>query len=250
MVLAHVSEQRAPRAADLRALARADAGAFTQAVNYPVAARLGVLAHRRNARPVHLTVANLLLGLAASVGVIAWAAHPRAHVVVGLLAGLIWQAAYCCDCADGQLARLTGTATPAGARLDILCDIAVQVSLVAAVVTVATAARPGVPPWFVAVFAGSWMVNLVTAGLAKEGANASLITSTSRAVRLLKLARDYGFMLTLITAVLTVRPAAMVGVMVFFSLVNCGFLLASIARSARGTRLADRARAHEVRELP
>jgi phosphatidylglycerophosphate synthase len=160
-------------------------------------------------------------------------------VVAGLLAGLIWHAAYCCDCADGQLARLTGTATPAGARLDILCDIAVQVSLVAAVVSVATTTRPGVPPWFVAVFAGSWMVNLVTSVLAKEGANTSLISSASAAVRLLKLTRDYGFMLTSTAAVLVARPAAMFWVMVFFSLVNCGFLVAGITQAAHRARPAD-----------
>lgn len=229
----------APSAADFRAVARADGGLFTQVINYPVAARLCVLAYRTRIRPTVLTIANLGLGVGASLLVITaagWvAAHPFGAVLVGLVAWLVWQVAYCLDCSDGQLARVTSATSPAGGRVDILCDIAVQVSVVAAVTAVATAARPGVPSWLVAVFAGVWMVNLVTSVMAKEGTNMSLITSGSLVVRLVKLIRDYGFMVTLIAAVIVVHPASMVWVMVVFSLVNAGFLVASIAQSGRAS---------------
>jgi phosphatidylglycerophosphate synthase len=229
-----------PAAAQFRALARADAGLFTQVVNYPVAASLGVLAYRARLRPTALTLANLVLGLAASVLVVAAAtqvaARPGVAAVVGLVAWTLWQVAYCIDCADGQLARVTSATSAAGGRLDILCDIAVQISVVAAVASVATeatATRPGIPSWLVAVFAGTWMVNLVTSVMAKEGTNTSLITSGSLVVRLVKLIRDYGFIVTAIAGVIAVHPPSMVWVMVLFCVINGGFLLASIGQSSR-----------------
>jgi phosphatidylglycerophosphate synthase len=206
-------------------------------VNYPVASGLCIVAYRLGARPTVLTILNLILGVGASLLVIvaaeAAAASAMTAVLVAVAAWLVWQLAYSIDCSDGQLARVTATSSPAGGRVDILCDIAVQVSVVAAVSAVATAATPDVPSWLIAAFAGTWMVNLVTSVMAKEGTNQSLITSGSFAVRIVKLIRDYGFMVTLIAAVLAIRPAAMVWVMVFFSLVNTGFLLASIAQSSR-----------------
>jgi phosphatidylglycerophosphate synthase len=228
-----------PCAADFRAVARADAGLFTHSINYPVAARLAVVAHRLHVRPTTLTLLNLVLGVGASAAVIALAQEVVSRrwlaVVLGVVAWLVWQLAYCFDCADGQLARVTGTATSAGGRLDVLCDVAVQVALVAAVIAAAAAARTGVPPWVFGVFAASWMVNLVTSVMAKEGTNVSLMASTSPAVRAVKLIRDYGFMLTVVAGALVIHASAMVWVMVLFAGVNGGFLLASIVQAARAS---------------
>lgn len=228
-----------PPAAAFRAVARADAGLFTQQVNYPLAARLARWAYAMGFRPTTLTVANLLLGMAASILVVVTGSQVAAHrplaALVALGAWLLWQLAYSLDCSDGQLARVASTATPAGGRLDVLCDIAVQVSVVAAAAAVATAAAPRTPSWLVAVFAGSWMVNLVTSVMAKEGTNTSLIPSRSLVVRLVKMIRDYGAVVTVIAAVIALRPAAMVWVMMLFSLVNGGFLLASITTAGRAS---------------
>ena len=84
-------------------------------------------------------------GLVVSAAVVA-AAHPVAAErvpawPVGLLALVGWQLAYALDCADGQLARVTGQTSPAGARVDVLCDVAAQIALVTALA--ATASRPG-----------------------------------------------------------------------------------------------------------
>jgi phosphatidylglycerophosphate synthase len=226
----------APVAADYRAVAR-PAGVFTELVDYPVAARLCVLARRRGIRPTVLTLGNLVLGSAASVGVVALAGSvvddSAVAAVTGVVAWLLWQLAYVCDCSDGQLARVTSTSTAAGGRLDVLCDVAVQVGLVAAVAGVSVAARPGVPSWLVAVFAGSWMVNMVTSVMAKDGTNVSLVSSGSPVVRLVKLVRDYPFMVTVIAGVIAVHPPSMVWVMVFFSAVNVLFLAVSVGQSAR-----------------
>ncbi|GLH99889.1 CDP-alcohol phosphatidyltransferase family protein [Phytohabitans aurantiacus] len=227
-----VSAIRTPTAADYRRLAR-PAGLVTNLVSYPVASRLCVVAARFRIRPTAFTLANLVLGAGTSAAVIAAApvlsGGGSAAVVAGVLAWLGWQIAYICDCVDGQLARGTKVISPAGGRLDVLCDITVQVGVVAAVAAVVQAST-AVPGWVVAVFAATWMVNMVTSVMDKQGAGSSLVASRSVPVRLIKVVRDYGFMVTLIAVVLIVRPAAMVWVLGFFAVVNGAFLLISVAK--------------------
>lgn len=225
-----------PAFAAFRAAARADAGLFTHRLNYPIAARLAAAAHRAEVRPAALTLANLVLGVGASVAVIAvapWLDRTAVQAGTAVAVWLLWQVAYCLDCADGQLARVTGTSSPAGGRLDVLRDCAVQIAVVAAVIAVSAAAGPDYPAWLPGVFAAAWMVNLVTSVMAKEGTNVSLVTSRTLPVQILKLVRDYGFVVTVIAATMLLAPAAMVWVMVGFTLVNGVFLLSSIAQTAR-----------------
>jgi len=214
-------------------------GLFTETVNQRIAAHVCVVAERLGLPPTALTIANFVLGLGASVLVnIAapgMAAGTVAAPLVGVLALVLWQVAYSLDCADGQLARVTGQASPAGGRLDILCDVALQISLVAAVSTVAHEYTTGLPTWLVAVFSGSWMVNLVPSALQQTAAAASLVTSGSTAVRLVKLVRDYGAVVTLIGVTIAAVPRWTAWLMVFFVIVNGGFLLASIAASTRSS---------------
>lgn len=227
-----------PSAAEFLAVNRGG-GLFTETFCQRGASYLALGAQRLGVPPTALTLANLVIGLATSVGVILTAgpvAGGRIPAwVVGVLAFVCWQVAYCLDCADGQLARVTGASSPAGARVDVLADVALQISVVAAVGSVALAQRPSTPTWLVAAFAGGWMINLVTSVMAKEGTNASLVTSQSAPVRVVKLIRDYGAMVTLICLVLAVVPAWTVWVVVLFTAVNGLFLLASIATAARAS---------------
>ena len=80
--------------------------------------------------------------------------------------------------------------------------------MVTAIAATAVAHRPGTPAWLVAVFAGTWMVNLVTSVMASGAAAASLVNSTSLPVRLVKLVRDYGAVITVCALVLAFAPAA------------------------------------------
>ena len=187
--------------------------------------------------PTPLTLVNLVLGLGVSTAVVALAEPVADGNVpawpVGLLALVGWQVAYAFDCADGQLARVTGQASAAGARLDILCDVAAQIALVTAVGATAVAQRPGTPAWLVAAFAGTWMVNLVTSVLQSGPQGGSMVTSRSLPVRVIKLVRDSGAVIALAGLVLTVAPQLAAWVVVAFTAVNGAFLLASIAFTAR-----------------
>jgi phosphatidylglycerophosphate synthase len=214
-------------------------GLFTDGINQRIGAYMSVAAERLGLPPTALTLANFVLGLAAAALVVlaapAMADGRVPAAVVGLVALGLWQLAYSLDCADGQLARVTGQASPAGARLDILCDVALQIALVAAVASVAHAYNPETRTWLVAAFAGTWMVNLVTSALQQGAAAASLVASRSTVVRLIKLVRDYGAVVTVIGLTLALVPAWTVWLMAAFTLVNGGFLLASVAASARAS---------------
>ncbi|MCC3765960.1 CDP-alcohol phosphatidyltransferase family protein [Glycomyces sp. TRM65418] len=188
-------------------------------------------------KPTHLTLVNLVVGLAVSAGVIAYLPAARDGAPwwpVALAALVLWQVAYMLDCADGQLARVTRTGSEAGARVDILADIAIQASVVAVVVAVVRAYTPEIPAWCGAAFAALWMTNLVTAVMAKEDDGVSLVKSGNIIVRLIKLVRDYGFVIAVIALAL-LRPESMAAVMLFFGAVNALFLLASIASNARAS---------------
>jgi len=70
-----------------------------------------------------MTVGGMLVGVAAAV--LVGLGHPIAGFLVLWLSGLI-------DAADGTLARLTGTASPIGAILDITFDRVVELSMITA----------------------------------------------------------------------------------------------------------------------
>ncbi len=214
-------------------------GLFSETVNQPIGAVFALIAYRLNLAPTVLTIANLLLGLGASATVAALAPTVAdgdiPAWVVGLGALVAWQLAYSMDCADGQLARVTRRTSPAGARVDVLCDVAVQISLVAVLSATAVAQEPDTPAWLVAVFAGTWMVNLITSVMQSGPQAASMITSRSLPVRVIKLVRDYGAVLAFSGLILAFFPQWTVWVLVAFATINGLFLLASIAHSARAS---------------
>ena len=225
-----------PTAADFLATNRGG-GILSEAIDQPIGARIALAGYRLGLAPTMLTLVNLALGVATSIAVIALAGPmhdgriPAAAVGLGAL--VLWHIAYEFDCADGQLARVARRTSAAGGRLDILCDVAVQIALVTAVSEVAVRYHAGTPTWFVSAFAGCWMINLVTSVLATGDKAQSLVTSQSVIVRLVKLSRDYGAMITLLALAIAFVPRWLVWVMVAFTVVNVVFLLASIAAAAR-----------------
>ena len=228
--------EQPPTAADYYGVNRGG-GLFSEAISQRIGARIAVFAHKHRLAPTVLTVANLGLSCLVSFVVVA-AAGPVAEDrvwawPVGLLALVGWQFAYALDCADGQLARVTGQTSAAGSRVDVLCDVAGQIALVAALSAVAEAQVPETPAWLVAAFAGTWMVNLVTSVMQSGSQASSMVTSTSFPVRLVKLVRDYGAVIALAGVVLTLAPQWTIFVIGAFTLINGAFLAASIAFSGR-----------------
>ncbi len=232
MSVAPTAARPRPTAADFLATNRGG-GLLSEAIDQPIGARIALAGYRLGLAPTVLTVVNFCLGVGMSIAVVALSGPMHSGhlpaLVVGLVALVIWHVAYQFDCADGQLARVARRGTALGARLDILVDVAVQISLVSAVSAVAVRYRPGIPAWFVAMFAGCWMINLVTSVLAKGDDAVSLVPSTSWPVRVIKLSRDYAVMITLLALAIALVPGYLIWVMVAFTVVNASFLAASIA---------------------
>ena len=193
-------------------------GLYSEAVSQRLGAALSYRAYRIGLSPATLSLLNALIGLSGSL----------LAPVSGWFALVGWQLAYGFDCADGQLARVTGRASAAGARLDVLCDLVVQISVVAAIAAYCPSATP---LWVPALFAGTWLVNLVTSVLQSTSPVAGLLPSSSLPVRLLKLTRDYGFVTLVAGLTLTLRPQWTLGLVLALTALNATFLLASIART-------------------
>lgn len=212
-------------------------GLYSENVSQRLGAKLALFGYRKRLAPTTLTIFNLGISAVVSALVIATAGPVADGEVPGFVIGLIalagWQLAYAFDCADGQLARVTGQTSPDGARVDVLCDVAGQIALVAALASVAVAHEPATPAWLIGLFAGGWMVNLVTSVMATGPNPVSMLRSTTLPIRIVKLIRDYGAIIAVAGIVLTVAPVAMVWFIGVFTLANGAFLLTSIAFSAR-----------------
>src|SRR4051812_42740787 len=191
-------------------------GLYSEALSQRLGALVAMGAARLGIRPTTLTLANLVIGLAVAVAVISRASHWSTWV--GVLALLGWQVAYVLDCSDGQLARVTGQGSPAGARVDILCDVASQIALVAALSTVAWH-RSDAPVWLVGLFCGAWLVNIVTSVLQSGPSAVSMVPSRSLPVRVAKLIRDPGAVFLAAGLVLTIRPGLTVWYLVGFTVI-------------------------------
>ena len=98
--------------------------------------------------PNAVTVASALLGFAA--GICALPGTPEAF----LLCALFYQVSNCFDCADGQLARMTGRYTPSGRVLDGVADYAVNVCVFAGTLAGLVRVGLGRPQPFLLVAAG------------------------------------------------------------------------------------------------
>lgn len=236
---------------DVRSLARPSAadflarngggGLFTLAVNQRIGSYLCVPAHRLGFAPAVLTITNLVLGVGASVMVAGFASRVPDHDVpmaaVALAALVLWQLAYSFDCADGQLARVTGRASAAGARVDILCDAAVHISLVVAVSISAWAYSPDMPRWLTPAFAGIWIANLLAPSSFERGSRSGSLFADNKAplVRFASSALDYGVVVTAFALVVAFVPGWIAQLMVCFVAVNLSLLALRVAVAARAS---------------
>ncbi|MSP72722.1 MAG: CDP-alcohol phosphatidyltransferase family protein [Myxococcales bacterium] len=94
----------------------------------PIAAVLVAVLARTSVTPNQVTFASLFI-MVAAVAALAFVPGP-----LGLLLGILGiELSYVFDCADGQLARLTGQTSPVGALLDFLMDELKALLLVVAI---------------------------------------------------------------------------------------------------------------------
>jgi phosphatidylglycerophosphate synthase len=230
-----VEEARRSLAASYRQ-ARAHRGEgdlFTRLVNDRLGWSVAAVGIRLGIHPTVITLVDLALALLASLVVITHAEQAHGWWAPGLIGFIGWQLAYVLDCADGQVARATGKKSEFGARVDILVDFAVQSSMICSLVGVIThVSHPSMV--LLGLFAVTWPVNLFTWALtrADENVEHSLIRAKSAAISVVKLARDYGFVLLVLSGWLVAAPQSLIIPVVAVTFVNVAFLAASITREA------------------
>ena len=208
-------------------------GLFTKLVNDRLGSSVAAVGISLGVHHSVITLIDLMLALIASMVVIARADQADGWWAPGVMAFVLWQLAYVLDCADGQVARATGKQSDFGARVDVLVDFSVQISIIGALLAVVD--RLSDPsPILVAVFATTWFVNLIVFLLGRADGNVGHSFSPNQRglVGVIKLVRDYGFVLFVMSGWLAVAPESVHIPMSALTMVNVVFLLASIGREA------------------
>ena len=204
---------------------------WTMAVNQTVGAYLSIAALRLGLRPVHLSLLNIVLGVAASAWVLLLRPHsPVAAAIVGA-AG--WSLAYSLDCADGQVARATETSSPGGAILDLLGDYLVQVTVVFTMLQVAAPAldRAWLPAFSVFV-TGGWLISPYYSGILGTGDDRPALKL--RSLRgIVSQARDYGVHILVLPFSALAGPTTVVVVLSLIALLNFVALFLGIGSNGR-----------------
>jgi len=206
---------------------------YTEMVSDRLGTAVAAVGMRLGVHPTYLTLVNLILGIGGSVAVIAGRSADRVTPLVAAGA-VLWQVAYIFDCADGQLARATGKTSIYGGSVDVFADVAVQISVVAAVSSIILS-RHEAPALLLVIFASAWYLNFVTFLLAKgqDQASHSLATRRSALVSVAKLLRDYGFVILLLGAWLLASPSTLLVPVMAVTAMNLLLLAAWTARAAR-----------------
>lgn len=212
---------------------RGDDHLFTRLVNDRLGSSVAAVGIRLGIHPTVITLVDLSLAMIASIVVITQADEAHSWWTPGLIAFIGWQLAYVLDCADGQVARATGKKSEYGARVDILVDFAVHSSIVCSLVSVIIHASHG-SMILLAVFATTWPVNLITWVLSRTDGNVghSFTHTKSGLIGIVRLARDYGFVLFVFSGWLVVAPQSVIIPVIAVTSINVVFLAASIAREA------------------
>jgi phosphatidylglycerophosphate synthase len=190
--------------------------------------------------PSLLSLANLVVGVGTSILAIL-AVNVEPTWLVGLLVTFGWQLAYVIDSADGLIARATGRTSSSGAIVDPLCDIAVKSGLSAAV-CVAVSHEYHLPLALLALFSASWMVSPMVSALLRgmDEDSHRLLPTRSPIVAVLKLPRDYGFLVLLLGAAYALwRPLLLVLLMGILAM-NLFYWAGMLAIETRQSILATR----------
>lgn len=216
-------------------LARAHRGGgelFTTRVSDPLGSWVAAVAIRFHIHPTVVSITDLGLAIVASTVVITQADQLHTGWAPGLLALLFWQLAYILDCADGQIARATGKTSSFGARVDILVDFLVQITVISALMTVL--AQRVNPPVALVVFGSIvWPLGILMFTLARNDGNKNhSLTRRGGVVAVIKLIRDNGVRILVVGLWLFFHPQSIVIPVAAICAVNAGLLVASIGREA------------------
>lgn len=208
--------------------------AWTRLVSQRIGAFIAVRAIRRRVPPAPVTVASLVVGVGTSMVALVLAGEVR--WLAGVLALVGWQLAYGFDCADGQVARATGTTSPAGARLDVTVDFATKLAMAAALAP--SALEAGLPVAVVVAAAVAWIFPLFDEISGRDGdADVQTVDRTSVPYQLVGLVRDGGAQKAAAAVALGLGPepsaVVLAGLGLFWTLALTARIVFLVRRSPR-----------------
>lgn len=182
-------------------------GDLTQIFNQRVGAFFAVTAVRMGLSANTVSVLSACVGVTTStLFVIALpAALPAA--LIGVIG---WQLAYSLDCADGQVARLSGKSSPRGAVLDLLIDFLVHTSVAIAMLNAVSTEIEG--PWreeLSGFFTAAWLMGPYFEALYGQLPKSEGTPEVSPVRRMIRLVRDYSLHVTVLPLLLLVSPEAL-----------------------------------------
>lgn len=209
-------------------------GLWSDLVSQRAAAHLTLVGARRDWRPSTVTAAAVAVGVVTSATVMLLGGGLPAAVV----AVVGWQVAYALDCADGQLARVTGRTSQAGAMFDLYGDWLNRVMVLAALFVVVAGRQHGVPAGWLAVLVAGNLAPLFHEALNRLDVGGVLPASRLR--RAVQVVRDPGVMALLFGIAVGLPPVWTVGVVAY------GAMLGALKFTARLVRLSGHARHAEM----
>ena len=164
-----------------------------------------------------------------------------AHMAPGWWGGwaalVLWTLAYALDCADGQLARLTGKTSEYGARVDVIADYVAQALLVSSVAVV-IAHSSHVPLVFVTLTCCVWFFGTFAAVLRRSDTveGHKLLAQSRLGVGLvLRTLLDTALINLVLGTWMVVSPTTVVVPGLGFGLLNATYIAASLLREVKSS---------------
>jgi phosphatidylglycerophosphate synthase len=199
-------------------------------VNQRMGAQVARLSLDAGRTPSQLSLANAITGLATGVGVVLLGSTGWGAALVGLVG---WQLAYSLDCADGQLARALGKASPLGGVIDSVADFLSQTALLLAVLWGAhQSVAGGLDPVVSAGLFGMWIMSPYYAGVMHDTVAQQPVSGWSPR-NVFRQLRDYGLHVAVLMAAMAIRPEWMIFDLIFVGSLNLLVLLRTLVIAAR-----------------
>lgn len=202
------------------------------AVNQRLGAILALVARRWGVGPSTISLAALATGALTS-GLVFLLIEYSTTLVAALVGFIGWQLAYSLDCADGQLARATGTSSAEGAVLDLLTDFVVQVLVVAVATHFAfssAASNLAIPAGVL--LSGGWLISPYYGGILSVFSPESRRQAASRWRSAIAHTRDYGLHIALLPVAMLVGPLAVRALLIAITILNLGALILGVWKFA------------------
>lgn len=163
---------------------------WTLRVDQTVGAYLARAGIRVGLHPNQVTLLMIVVGIVTSA--LTMVAYDWNRVASGIIGWTGWNLAYCLDCADGQIARATGMASPRGALLDLLCDFVLHVLVVMAGVYVVSASMQWDVTLISVAITAAWLVAPYYKGVLELLPQGMKSTGASPLYKAFRHTRDFG----------------------------------------------------------